>query len=316
MAFNLFTRKTQRDQAAAPMVQQPQQPVQPITPPADGNYIGWMNEMLGPTPAEREAQERKIAENKAKMSGWLGLFQGLGALGDLYYSTKGVKPSKPDYSAQATLEKNAANDKQRLDNLYKNRQAYANMLFNLQKQAGDNARKDKLADAQIKWYDTRDEMARLKGENDRLKAEQQIATNKARQEQIEAKTKQLQEMHPLNVEKMKANIKKILHDAGRPYRTSSSGGGRGTSSTDDYRELAENIENNIDITGPILQQQGQGFYDKESGQFIFTNKNTTKGVAREVNRRTAIQRNRRDSSNPSSRNGNNTTNGNKKKVNW
>ena len=277
-----------------PIVQQPQQQEQ-LTLPADGNYIGWMKDILGPTPAEREAQERRLAENKAKMSGWLGLFQGLGALGDLYYSTKGVAPSKTDYSAQAALNQNYADEKQRLDNLYKNRQAYATMLYNLQRQAGDQDRKNKLADAQIKWYDTRDEMARLKGENDRLKAEQQIATNKARQEQIEAKTKQLVEMGPLQQRALEARIKKTLHDAGRPYSVGRSSGGGRTSAEDDMRTLAENIENNIDITGPILEEMGKGYYDKSGGKFIQT-KNANPKDARYANKRVDIQKGRRTSS--------------------
>ena len=198
MAWDLFKRQNKRNQVAAPVVQQPQQPVQPITPPADGNYVNWMKDMLGPTPAEREAQERRLAENKAKMSGWLGLFQGLGALGDLYYASKGVNPSKPDNTPQQILDKNAAEEKQRLDNLYRNRQAYANMLYNLKRQAGEDERKNKLNDAQIRWYDTRDEMARLKGENDRLKAEQQAKLNEARQKKIELQMQQMQDLRKLN----------------------------------------------------------------------------------------------------------------------
>ncbi len=170
MALFEFLKKKQA--AAQPKVQQPQQqPEQPIyTTPADGNYIGLMRDMLGPTPAEREAQERRLAENKSKMAGWLGLFQGLGALGDLYYAHKGVTPSKPDNTAQAIIQQNYADEKQRLENLYRNRQAYANMLYNLQRQAGEDERKNKLNEAQIKWYDTRDEMARMKGELDKMKA--------------------------------------------------------------------------------------------------------------------------------------------------
>ena len=219
MAFSLFKRKQNRDQAAAPVVPQPQQqPEQPqFTPPADGNYIGLMKDMLGPTPAEREAQERRLAENKAKMSGWLGLFQGLGALGDLYYASKGVTPSKPDNTAQAIIQQNYADEKQRLENLYRNRQAYANMLYNLQRQAGEDERKNKLNEAQIKWYDTRDEMARMKGELDKMKAVRVIKQKDGslmKFDPVSGAIEPLTEADPLYVEYMNSRINATNKRAG------------------------------------------------------------------------------------------------------
>ena len=145
-----------------PTAQQIFQPQQTFEKPADGNYIGLINDMLGPAPAEREAQERRLAENKAKMNGWLGLFQGLGALGDLYYAGKGVTPSQPNNQPQQLLNQHYAEEQQRLDNLYKNRQAYANMLYNIKRQAGDDARKDMLAKAQAKYYGGKEDPERRK----------------------------------------------------------------------------------------------------------------------------------------------------------
>lgn len=162
MALFEFLKK--KNQAAnQPLVsQQPEQPQQTFEKPADGNYISLVNDMLGPTPAEREAQERRLAENKAKMSGWLGLFQGLGALGDLYYAGKGVNPSQPNNQPQQLLNQHYAEEQQRLDNLYKNRQAYANMLYNIKRQAGEDARKDMLAKAQAKYYGGKEDAERRK----------------------------------------------------------------------------------------------------------------------------------------------------------
>ena len=217
MAIFEFLKKKQA--ATRPMVSQPQQqPEQSTyTAPADGNYIGLMRDMLGPTPAEREAQERRLAENKAKMSGWLGLFQGLGALGDLYYASKGVTPSKPDNTAQAIIQQNYADEKQRLDNLYRNRQAYANMLYNLQRQAGEDARKDKLADAQAKWYDTRDEMARDKAELEKLKAVRVIKQKDGslmKFDPVSGTIEPLTEADPLYVEYMNSRINATNKRAG------------------------------------------------------------------------------------------------------
>lgn len=189
MAWDLFKRQEKRNQAAAPVVQQSEQPVQPITPPADGNYVNWIKDMLGPTPAEREAQERRLQEYKAKMNGWLGLFQGLGALGDLYYASKGVNPSKPDNTPQAIIEKNAADEKQRLDNLYRNRQAYATQLYNLQRQSQADERAFKLNEMQQKNYESlikeRAEKTRMQDELNQAKNEYWKAMSEKNYEQAE-----------------------------------------------------------------------------------------------------------------------------------
>lgn len=192
---SIYDRLDQKNQAVNNMVQNggftgmgTPQPQQPAIKPADGNYIGMMRDMLGPTPEERDAQERKLAENRAKMNGWLGLFQGLGALGDLYYASKGVNPSKPDYTAQETLNQQLTDQKQRLDNLARNRQAYATQLYNLQRQADIDRENRDYKKAQGNYLNNKTEIMSkdaeiraLKAENDRLVKEAQANLIKERQ---------------------------------------------------------------------------------------------------------------------------------------
>lgn len=292
MAFSLFKRQEKRNQVAAPVVQQqPQQPVQPITPPADGNYVNWMKDMLGPTPAEREAQERKIAENKAKMSGWLGLFQGLGALGDLYYASKGVNPSKPDNTPQAIIEKNAADEKQRLDNLYRNRQAYANMLYNLKRQAGEDERKNKLNDAQIRRYDTLEEMARDKAELEKLKAVRVIKQKDGslmKFDPVLGTIEPLTEADPLYAQYMQS----MINRNNRANTGGRSGGGRGANNgTYGYRTVRHT--------------------DPATGDVITTRTPTTGG--KEEVRRTPAKQNTAAKGKPAAKK---QSKGGKKKVNW
>jgi uncharacterized protein YecT (DUF1311 family) len=211
--FTDYIQRTRPQQTyvAASLSQQPTtqpQPQQQITPPADGNYIGWMKDMLGPTPAEREAQERRLAENKAKMAGWAGLFQGLGALGDLYYASKGATPVKPTYNPQQQIEQNYQQERQRLDDLYKNRQAYATMLYNLHRQGEEDKRKDALHKAQIEWYGTRDEVARMKAENDRLKNEKYIELQDGRIAKLNAETGQIEALTPYKTDVLQSQAEK------------------------------------------------------------------------------------------------------------
>jgi len=269
-------------------VQQPQP--QPQMPQVDtSNAIQSLAQLMGPTPAEREAQERKLLENKRKMIAWTGLFDGLRQLGNLYYATKGATPQQYTDKPYQAIEQNYQQERQLQDYANRYSQAYAKQLFDWQQKMSDTERRNKIADAQANYYNTRDEMARLKGENDRLRAEQQASVNEARRKQIELKTKQLEELHPLQKQKLQAMIKNTLHNANRPYGGSRGGSRSSRSSSDPFEELATQLNDNPDIIGPILEQEGLGFYDNETKEFNFS-KNATKGMATTATRRAATQR--------------------------
>ena len=239
------------------------------------------------TPAEREAMEMRLLRNKRRMIAWTGLFDGLRQLGNLYFTTKGATPQQFTDKPYQQIEADYQAELKRQDNLAKNRENYAKQLWNLKRQGVEDARKKALADAQVKWYDTRNEMARLKGENDKLRADKDLELKEARRKQIETKTKQMEELHPLQKDKLKATIKNILHNANRPY-SSGNGGGRGSSTEDPFKTLAEQLQDNPDIIGPILQQEGYGFYDAEKKEFNFS-KNATKGMATTATNRASRQ---------------------------
>lgn len=299
---DLLARRHQQSLTQPTLLQQTQQePAQPVLPnsqqqsplyntekfysitptaPAEqpkvdtSNAIGSLAQLLGPTPAEREAQQARLERNRQQMVMWTGVFDGLRQLANLYYTSKGARPQQ--YSdPYKTIDENYNREVKRLDDLAQYRRAYGQQLYNLQRQGDLDNMKRESHQAMLRWYDTRDEMARLKGENDRLKTEQQIATQKARQQQIEARTKQLAELHPLQKKKLQAVIKKYYHDAERPY---SSGGRGGNGGSDPFVELATLLNDNPDVIGPILQQEGLGDYNKDTKQFTFE-KNATKGMA-------------------------------------
>ena len=163
-------------------VEQPQQPQ--IDP---NNAIGSLAEMLGPTPAEREARERRMLENRAKMSAWTGLFDGLRQLGNLYYTTKGATPQQLASPYQAI--DNEINQQRAIADANDNyRRQYAQSLYNIRRQMSDDARRDMLAQAQSDYYGTRDEVARMKAENDRQKAEIERLKREAEIRGIDART--------------------------------------------------------------------------------------------------------------------------------
>ena len=243
-------------------------------------------QIMGPTPAEREAEERRLAENKAKMNAWVGLFNGLGALGNLYYATKGASYAPTNYNPHQQIEANYQAERQRLDALQRNRQAYAQQLFDWQQKMSDTERRNKIADAQAKYYDTRDEMARLKGENDRLRAEASARASDARAENIKAKTKQIEELTPYQKDKLKAAADKYYHDANRPY----AGGSRG-SSRFDAETFANNWEEDPETFGKILEDAGIGYYDTNTGTIQIL-KAPSSNTIRTANQRYARQKSR------------------------
>ena len=296
-----------------PTAQQILQPQQTFEKPADGNYIGLVNDMLGPTPAEREAQERRLAENKAKMNGWLGLFQGLGALGDLYYAGKGVNPSQPNNQPQQLLNQHYAEEQQRLDNLYKNRQAYANMLYNIKRQAGDDARKDKLADAQSKWYDTREEMARMKNELDKMKAVRVIKQKDGslmKFDPVSGTIEPLTEADPLYAPYMQS----IINRNNRANMGKGSGGSRGGANNGTYGYetlVTEGIDEKGNRWKKTTRVPTTGGKPESRSQVIARTEGRNK-----TNNRPQPRNNSANSGNKTGGSGNKNSKSGKKKVNW
>lgn len=202
---------TQQQQPLKPELVQIQQPVQQEQrqqPQIDtSNAIGSLAEALGPTPAEREARQQRMERNRQQMQMWGGLFNGLRQLGNLYYTARGARPQRmEDPSGFINQE---ADRRQRLqDDMDAYRQRYAMQLYTLQRQQADEARRAKLADAQATWYDTRGEMARLKGENDRLKAEKYVQLQDGRIAKLNAETGKIEALLPLQEDEIRSRTNK------------------------------------------------------------------------------------------------------------
>lgn len=159
------------------------------------NAINSIAEMLGPTPAEREARERRALESRAKMSAWAGLFDGLRQFGNLYSVYKGATPQQLSSPYQAI--DNEINQQRAIADANDNyRRQYATALYNFRRQMSDDARRDMLTKAQTDYYGTRDEVARMKAENDRQKAEIDRLKREAEIRGIDARTKQTEELLP------------------------------------------------------------------------------------------------------------------------
>lgn len=194
---DLLARRHQQSLTQPTLLQQTQQdPAQPVLPnsqqqsplyntekfysitptaPAEqpkidtSNAIGSLAQLLGPTPAEREAQQARLERNRQQMAMWTGLFDGLRQLSNLYFTARGARPQQ--YSdPYKTIDENYNREVKRLDDLAQYRRAYAKTLYDLQRQAGIEEQNRALNEAKIDWYKGRDDVARMKAENDRLKA--------------------------------------------------------------------------------------------------------------------------------------------------
>lgn len=167
-------------------------------------------QLMGPTPAEREAAERRMLQSKAKMAAWTGLFDGLRQLGNLYYATKGATPQKYD-NPYTQVEQNYQQQRQLYNDIANYRKNYATSLYTIRRQMEEEKRKNKLSDAQAQWYGTREEMARAKADSDAVKAEayaeaQRAKANgdQARAVFYETKAKALEEGYPYDIALKKA----------------------------------------------------------------------------------------------------------------
>ncbi len=156
--------------------QQNTEPVKKID--TGGNALGWLASQLV-TPAEREAQERRLQEQKAKMSLWAGLFDGFRQLGNLYYTSRGARPQQFRYNPYQQINDHINDQRQRIDNFQRNQQAYAKMLYDIERQGLEEARRQALTEAQINYYNTRDWSARQRTDKDNELKDERIAKTHA-----------------------------------------------------------------------------------------------------------------------------------------
>lgn len=189
------------------------------------NAIGSLAEMLGPTPAEREAQQNRLERGRQQMAMWTGLFDGLRQLSNLYYTAKGARPQQ--YSdPYKTVDENYNREVKRLDDLAQYQNLYGRQLYNLQRQAGIEEQNRALNEAKIDWYKNRDDVARMKAENDRLKAVRVIKQKDGslwKFDPFTGNVEELKESDPLYGQYMQS----VINRNNRTNTGSSSGGRNG-----------------------------------------------------------------------------------------
>lgn len=228
-----FNAATPQPQEELPFTPQ-EQATQPQPVVDSGNAIGSLADLLGPTPAEREAQERRMMQNRQKMMAWTGLFDGLRHLGNLYYATKGATPQTLNNPYQL-VDKEYQQQRNLYNDMVNYRRQYNTSLYNLRRQLAEDKRKDKLADAQQSWYSTRDEMARMKAENDRQRAEIDRLQKEANIRNTEAKTETENFLRDKRGNVYDSQVQRNKAQAAKAGRT---GGGSGrSSSTYGYRTV-------------------------------------------------------------------------------
>lgn len=283
-----YDLKKQADQEAQNGRVQPQQPVQ--QPQIDtSDPINSLAGMLV-TPAEREAQQQKMLRNKRRMIAWTGLFDGLRNLANLYTVSKGAAPMKFTDNPYQTIEQSFKEEQQRQDNLNNYQDRYAKQLYDLQRQGEQDQMRREAQQAQIDYNKSR---IKMQEEESKRKDEYTKARNKY-YEALANKNYEQAEYWRLKADGVPAeSAAKIAKDRAQAQKALSGGsssGGRGrsrsSSGNDPYEELARQLDENPDGIGPILEQEGLGFYDKDTKKFTFT-KNAPKGMVTTANKRAA-----------------------------
>lgn len=238
--YNYLQQTHQQLPEGTPVVTTPQQPIvaQPVTtqpvvtqpqqqelPQVDTSNAMQSLANILVTPAEREAQERKLLENKRKMIAWTGLFDGLRQLGNLYAVSKGASPQQYTDKPYQAIEQSYQQERQLQDALQKYRNSYAQQLYNIQRQGEQDAINRDIKNAQIKWYENRDEIARQKAELDKMKAVRVIKQKDGslmKYDPVSGTIEPLTEADPLYVELMNTRTeaeKKRLGLIGAPVTT-------------------------------------------------------------------------------------------------
>ena len=218
------------------------------------DVLGSLSGMLGPSPEERAAEEKRLQEHRQKMHGWTALFNGLRHLGNLYYAAKGA-PGQKFSDPHQQIQQQYQDERKRLADIHAaDRNYYAN-LWGLYRQVNDEQRRNTLAEAQAQYYGTRDEMARLKAENDRLKAEAAARNTDARTEYTQERTKTEQELRGGKQREIESRINRNNRTG-----TGGSGGrrsGNSMTTTYEYNEDGKVVKKNV-TKGGSSQPGGGG----------------------------------------------------------
>ena len=187
------------------------------------------------TPQEREEREQQMLKNKRKMIAWTALMDGLRNFGNLYAVSKGAVPLKFDNPYQQ-IDKAYDEERQRQGDIYQNRDRYAQTMINLHRQGNQDRIREEAHKAQMKWYDTRDEIAGQKAELDRLKATRVIKLRDGsliKYDPVTGVAEPLTKADPLYVKDMEAKIgltNKRTGLLGAPVTTTTTGA-KGTSTS-------------------------------------------------------------------------------------
>lgn len=143
------------------------------------NAMASLADLMGPTPVEREAAERKMQKSKAQMAAWAGLFDGLRQLGNLYYTSKGATPQRYTDNPYAGAEQNYQQQRQLYNDMANYRRQYAQGLYSLRRQMDQDRMASEKHQATLDWYKNRDDMNAEKVAIQRLKAENDAAYKEA-----------------------------------------------------------------------------------------------------------------------------------------
>lgn len=225
--FNPAAQDTQPEQTGYMVpVDQPQQIPQVDTSDAINSMAG----LLGPTPAEREAQQQKLLKQKRNMIAWTGLFDGLRQLANLYTASQGANNMQFTDNPYQTIEQGYQSELKRQDANQHYANSYAKQMIDYKRQAESDQMKRDLQKAQLKWYDTRDEMARMKAENDRIKTEKYVELLDGRIAKINEETGQIIELTPYKVDTEKSKAEKNRNQ-GKSALVRANNSGKGANSS-------------------------------------------------------------------------------------
>ena len=154
------------------------------------NAMASLAELMGPTPVEREAAERRMQKNKAQMAAWTGLVDGLRQLGNLYYTAKGATPQRYTDNPMGQVEQNYQQQRQLWNDLANYRRQYNQGLYSLRRQMEQDKLAREMQKSTIDWRNSQ-QAERQRQFDERL--QQQEKQLEERQRQFDERLRQQQE---------------------------------------------------------------------------------------------------------------------------
>ena len=228
MTFPNFPEYSNKRRNQTPTILQRSEPSGTVAdlPKIDSNNVlGSLTGLLGPSPEERAAEEKRLQEHRRKMHGWTALFNGLRHLGNLYYATKGAPGQKLSDPYQQ-IEQQYQDERRRLADIHAADRNYYGTLYNIRRQMEADQMAKENHQSTLEWRKAQEEERQRQFEDRQRQQQQQLEEKQRQFEERQREFDERQRQQQQQFEARQQQQQRQFEERQRSKNTTAKGGQR------------------------------------------------------------------------------------------